>query len=110
VSPGGISDALRAFLPSGLSILSTRYVTLASVPSLITADKAIAVTAVEGCREINELLDHVRAGGRLGAFTRERCTIIDIGFEAAGAWLLKNEGKDYRLHLHRFPSAISKIT
>jgi hypothetical protein len=50
---------------------------------------------------LDAALEHVRKGGRLVIPTYTRCTVIDRRclerFEKAGAWLLKAEGRGYRM-------------
>ena len=55
--------------------------------------------------QLKEAIAHVRNGGRLVVPTYTRCTVIDAKclarFEKAGEWLLKEEGKGYRLRQGR---------
>ena len=50
---------------------------------------------------IDKALEHVRNGGRLAIPTYTHCTIIDANtlakWEAAGEWLLKEDGQGYRI-------------
>ena len=56
-------------------------------------------------RSLEDALDHLRRGGRLGVITAWRATIIARKnleqFEAASAWLLREEGDGYRLRSGR---------
>jgi hypothetical protein len=69
-------------------------------------------------RSLRDALDHVRRGGRLGVITVWRATIITRktleGFQAANAWLLREEGDGYRLRsgrgsIYLFPGQLSYL-
>ena len=52
-------------------------------------------------KSLQAALDHVRQGGQLVIPTQTRCTVINAKalarFEAAGEWLLKEDGNTYRM-------------
>ena len=56
-------------------------------------------------RSLDSLLEHVRNGGKLGVFTYARTTVITAKtlrrFEAAGEWLLREDGNGYRMRSGR---------
>ena len=81
--------------------------------SIREARNQLAPTAMDGGRTViaapphslNSLLAHVRNGGKLGIYTYTGATEIDARclarFEAAGEWLLREDGNGYRIHRGR---------
>ncbi len=69
-------------------------------------------------KSLDSLLDHVRNGGKLGVYTYSRTTEIDARclarFEAAGEWLLREDGDGYRIRRGRhsdylFPGQLKMV-
>lgn len=56
-------------------------------------------------KSLETVLAHVRNGGKLGIYTYTRATEIDARclarFEAAGQWLLREDGDGYRIRRGR---------
>jgi len=69
-------------------------------------------------KSLETILNHVRKGGKLGVYTYSHTTEIDARclarFEAAGEWLLREDGDGYRIRRGRhsdylFPGQLKMV-